>query len=62
MFGSRQPTGDRGATAVEYGLIVFAIAAAIAALTFAFGGVVVELFTGTCEDLVANTGSTVVCD
>jgi pilus assembly protein Flp/PilA len=41
--------GEEGASAVEYGLLVAAIAALIAVIVFALGGVIREvLFEDTC--------------
>lgn len=48
---------ERGASAVEYGLLISGIAALIAAAVFAFGGNVTGLFSDTCEEVVANQGS-----
>jgi pilus assembly protein Flp/PilA len=39
---------DRGASAVEYALIVFAVAAVIAAIVGLLGNVVLGKFTNTC--------------
>jgi pilus assembly protein Flp/PilA len=39
---------DRGASAVEYALIVFAVAAVIAAIVGLLGNVVLGKFTSTC--------------
>jgi Flp pilus assembly pilin Flp len=36
---------DQGASAVEYGLMLFAVAAAIAAIVFSFGGMVGDIFS-----------------
>lgn len=55
-------TGEQGASAVEYGLLVFAIAAVIALIVFAFGLVVGDTYQGACDDLVAKTGSPQDCD
>lgn len=55
----RRATGDvkdRGASAVEYGLMVAAIAAVIVAIVFGLGGLVKETFTDTCNNI--KTGST----
>ena len=41
--------GDRGASSVEYGLIVFAIAATIVTALFALGSPVLDLYDGTCR-------------
>jgi pilus assembly protein Flp/PilA len=43
MSGAR----DRGASAVEYGLMVAAIAAVIVAVVFGFGNLLNETFQGT---------------
>lgn len=37
--------GDKGATAVEYGLMVAAVVAVVIALAFTLGGYVVDAFT-----------------
>ncbi len=42
-------TGDRGASAVEYGLLVAGIAAVIVAVVFAFGGFISNVFNDTCS-------------
>lgn len=47
---------ERGASAVEYGLLVAAIAAVIALIAFALGSVIKEaLFEDTCEVIRTNT-------
>lgn len=56
----RSTTGaDDGASAVEYGLLVFAIAAVIAVIVFGLGLVVKGTYTGTCStlDSKASTGA-----
>lgn len=52
---------EAGASAVEYGLIVFAIAAVIAAVVFAFGSVVQELFSDSCQEIKAKAPSSTSC-
>jgi pilus assembly protein Flp/PilA len=56
----RMTRDDRGASAVEYGLLVAAIAAVIIVAVFAFGGFVSEIFADTCTNLqsglTANPG------
>jgi pilus assembly protein Flp/PilA len=47
---------EEGASAVEYGLLVAAIAALIVLIVFALGGVVKEAFTDTCTGI--TTGAT----
>jgi pilus assembly protein Flp/PilA len=49
---------DDGASAVEYGLLVAAIAALIVIIVFALGGLVKGIFKDTCDTLKSNaTGS-----
>jgi pilus assembly protein Flp/PilA len=62
MHRVRLPHTDTGASAVEYGLLVFAIAAVIALIVFAFGLVVGDTYQGACDGLVAETGSPQDCD
>ena len=45
---------DEGASAVEYGLIVVAIASVIVAVVFVIGGYVQGHFQGTCSALEAE--------
>lgn len=57
---------DEGASAVEYGLLVAAIAAVIVAVVFALGSYVRGAFQTSCDN-IANSGvkaadSTVQCD
>lgn len=46
---------DRGASAVEYGLLVAAIAAIIVAVVFGLGKIVNGAFTKTSTDICAQT-------
>ena len=46
---------ERGASAVEYGLLIAGIAALIIAVVFAFGGVLNGVFNDTCAS-IANGG------
>jgi pilus assembly protein Flp/PilA len=52
----RQVKDDKGASAVEYGLLIAAIAAVIVVIVFALGSVVKSKFQNTCT-LVANTST-----
>lgn len=50
---------DRGASSVEYGLVVFAIAATIVVALFALGPQVYGLFDTTCQTVkvgIENSG------
>ena len=48
---------ETGASAVEYGLLVAAIAALIVIIVFALGGIVNEVFTDTCTAIDTNAKS-----
>jgi len=48
---------DRGASAVEYGLMVAAIAAVIVTVVFGLGGVVQSVFTNTCDTISADANT-----
>ena len=49
---------EQGASAVEYGLLVAAIAALIVVIVFALGGVIKEVFTDTCNTISAVRAQT----
>lgn len=49
---------DRGASAVEYGLLVAAIAAVIVAVVFALGGLINGAFNKTCSAVQSSPGAT----
>lgn len=61
MSGLRSCRGDDGASAVEYGLIVFAVAAVIVAVVVALGGVTLELFQSSCTEIDAKVMSSETC-
>lgn len=49
------PHDERGASGVEYGLLISGIAAIIAVVVFAFGDSIHDvLFDDTCQVMVAN--------
>jgi pilus assembly protein Flp/PilA len=48
---------ERGASAVEYGLLIAGIAALIIAVVFLFGGVLNSVFTDTCTSIGNSAGS-----
>jgi pilus assembly protein Flp/PilA len=52
---------EQGASAVEYGLLVAAIAALIVLIVFALGGVVKDVFTNTCKSVQASANTTAKC-
>ena len=49
-----RPAGDRGASAVEYGLMLAAVAAVIAAVVWGFGGFVNSTFEDSTACLSYN--------
>ncbi|WP_051799842.1 Flp family type IVb pilin [Catenuloplanes japonicus] len=49
---------DRGATAVEYALIIAGVAAVLAVVVFALEDVLSGLFKKTCEGIVEGTAPT----
>jgi len=56
---------EDGASAVEYGLLVAGIAALIVAVVFVFGGMISNVFQGTCDtingSLTGSVASAVTC-
>jgi pilus assembly protein Flp/PilA len=54
---------DDGASAVEYGLLVAAIAALIVIIVFALGGLIKDVFDNTCNTIASETApSQTSCD
>lgn len=49
---------ERGASAVEYGLLIAGIAALVVVVVFAFGDNIADIFTETCKDVAGTTGCT----
>lgn len=57
-----QAKNDEGASAVEYGLLVAAIAALIVIIVFALGGLVKDVFKDTCSKIdTGATGASATC-
>ena len=52
---------EKGASAVEYGLLVAAIAALVVIIVFALGGIVRDVFTNTCSGIKAKSTVTTTC-
>jgi pilus assembly protein Flp/PilA len=61
MLAQRNNRGDEGATAVEYGLMVAAIAAVIVLVVFLLGGVVKDKFNKTCGAINSTNGAGTSC-
>ncbi|GAA1475930.1 hypothetical protein GCM10009623_03760 [Nocardioides aestuarii] len=57
-------SSERGASAVEYGLLIAGIAALIVLAIFAMGPIVKEVFSDTCDSVVAEAGASMsaTCD
>ena len=47
---------ERGASAVEYGLLIAGIAALIVLVVFSFSGTITGLFDKTCDSVNSGTG------
>ena len=59
-FARARKSADRGASAVEYGLLVAAIAAVIVGTVFALGGFVKDTFDNTCAAIGSSATPTCV--
>jgi len=51
LEGKKAKMDERGASAVEYGLLIAGIAALIVAIVFIFGGVISGVFQKTCDSV-----------
>jgi pilus assembly protein Flp/PilA len=59
---TRRTSGDdSGASAVEYGLIVGAIAALVVVVVFALGGVVQDMFSESCATIAGQASPSADC-
>jgi pilus assembly protein Flp/PilA len=62
MLNARaEKMSERGASAVEYGLLIAGIAALIVVVVFAFGDSLTSIFEGTCSAVTASATSTTSC-
>lgn len=52
---------ETGASSVEYGLLVFAIAALIVVILFALGGTTQELFDDSCTRFASSASVSASC-
>lgn len=57
----RRLEDETGASAVEYGLIVFAIAALIAVAVFGFGKIASATFTDSCATIQSEIDRSATC-
>lgn len=59
----RAKLDERGASAVEYGLLIAGIAAVIVVIVITLGGTIKEAFQGTCDSIATGTSDTdVTCE
>ena len=52
---------EDGASAVEYGLLVAAIAAVIVIIVFSLGGIIKDVFKNTCDTIKSHATVTTTC-
>ncbi len=57
----RASMDERGASAVEYGLLIAGIAALIIAVVFLLGGQIKDAFSDTCESVAGRGSGTAAC-
>lgn len=57
----QQDDTDRGASSVEYALVLFAVAAVLAVTLFAFGDLLVQLFQDSCEKIATEAVTAAAC-
>ena len=50
MTAERRKRDERGASAVEYGLLIAAVAATIVLVLYALSGPTVSMYDGACDD------------
>jgi pilus assembly protein Flp/PilA len=62
IIAKKAEMDERGASAVEYGLLVAGIAALIVAVVFLFGGFISDIFSGTCSDISTQAGTGSTCE
>jgi len=55
MLAARKDS-ERGASAVEYGLLIAGIAALIVVVVFAFGDALTGIFQDTCTSVTQSSG------
>jgi pilus assembly protein Flp/PilA len=58
LVAKKAELDERGASAVEYGLLIAGIAALIVAIVFLFGGVLNSIFDETCTSVAQSAAVT----
>jgi pilus assembly protein Flp/PilA len=61
MMFKHNRSDETGASAVEYGMVVFAIAAVIVAILFLLGGVVEETYSDSCTTIAGKAAPSASC-
>ena len=61
IIAKKAEMDERGASAVEYGLLVAGIAALIVAVVFLFGGFISGIFSNTCTEISGASGDPATC-
>lgn len=61
MVTRRNLVDDTGASAVEYGLLVAAVAAVTVIVLFALGGVVRDMFSQSCDKIDRQVTASAQC-
>ena len=61
LISRERSTDERGASAVEYGLLVGGIAAVIVVLVFALGSQIQSKFQTTCNAVKTGSGAAQTC-
>jgi pilus assembly protein Flp/PilA len=61
MMSRRTLGDDTGASAVEYGLLVAAVAAVTVIILFALGGAVQDMFSESCATIDSKVTPTAQC-
>ena len=56
MIAARTAKSERGASAVEYGLLIAGIAALVVVIVFAFGDNIKDIFSETCDAVASGSG------
>ena len=57
----RRGSDDSGASAVEYGLLLAAVAAVVVAAVFLMGGAVKEMFVSSCDTIESQANTNANC-
>ena len=52
---------ERGASAVEYALLIAGIAGIIVLIVYAFGGMLTDIFSSTCQDVGTHANAANSC-